>query len=308
MIGINETLKSEVYETLAQECFDQGLHLLAKKDTSGAILQFREALRLAPHHIEISIKLADVLANEKGMLKQAEEVLAKAYQQVPQNRTVKSKLAQVRKALSEETPDSSAKTDETDQADRIIRNILANQSAEEINRTCPSCYLVNATNETICRRCLTPLSIERLAKIYNVRSQDTRAKQLQIRDIGIIIIIIVTGLLSVGKKQQDTTIEINPLMPESQGKLDTASPGFYWYSTDNNVHYLLEIDKNGQPLIERYSRSTFYILNEDDLKKLSVGEFYKWRVVPISPKQEEVKYRSPDIDFQVINSQKLKLP
>jgi hypothetical protein len=254
---------------LAKIAFCDGETLLASGDVEGAIPQFREAINFDDQNDHYYYQLAMALARRNDSRAEAIEMLQKAITLNPDKAEYLEKLEQLQKNVPEKAV-----------------------AIEEINNLNTKVKIVPTQYKRTRTRSVKQLLTKRSEQV---------GKLVGFKLTAIIILVLLSAsiLLSISWSYKNSRIEITPLWPKDQAALNPSQIEFRWLSSTESVDYLLQLETNGEKVIERYTREKMYTLTREELGLIKPNYHYRWRVIPVSPKRQPVDYKTVDREFKV---------
>lgn len=299
-------------ETLAEMSFIEAEESLERGDRNSAINALNEAIKNFPENSVYYLKLADVLAETSKP--EAINILNQALKQVSDNSEIIAKLAELQpkpKPKSTSTPNTASKpsplpskteplpikTKVKDDSEVILSSPDNNLSNSKVS--CPGCKQLNDIKQLKCQRCTRPLSRINRLKAKSKESVSNLSNRLKTRDIIILVGIVIITLISFPVAQKQTTLIVKSIHPNDQGVLFKEQPEFQWDVDMENIGFLLVVEKDGKPIVERFTSNSFYTLSYEEIERLETGELYTWKVIPLSPKRVPLNYKSKVSDFRV---------
>lgn len=308
-----KNLKSQtgrLKETLAEMSFIEAEESLERGDRISAIDALNEAIKNFPENYVYYLKLANILAeNSKS---EAIELLKQALDKVSDNSEITAKLAELQPkpkpkptlSTSNKPVNSSGdikslptKAKVKDDSEVILSSPDDNLSTNKV--ACPACKQLNDIKQVKCQRCTRPLSRVNRIKAKSIESVSNLSNHLKTRDIIILIGIMVITLVSFPIAHKQTALAVKILQPNDQGVLFKEQPEFQWDVDMENLGFLLVVEKDGKPIVERFTNNSFYTLSYEEIERLETGELYTWKVIPLSPKRVPLNYKSKVSDFRV---------
>lgn len=117
--------------------------------------------------------------------------------------------------------------------------------------------------------------------------------------IAIVISSIVISLVAIFYQSQ--TVVLTPISlsyPTDQAKLNTNQLEFEWKSTGSK--FLFQIESLGKVIVSVYTEETRYKLTPEQVKLFKLKTDYKWRVVPVDFKGQELPSKIQERWFEVV--------
>ncbi|MFY9223367.1 MAG: hypothetical protein WAQ98_11905 [Blastocatellia bacterium] len=117
--------------------------------------------------------------------------------------------------------------------------------------------------------------------------------------IAIVISSIVISLVAIFYQSQ--TVVLTPVSlsyPTDQAKLNTNQLEFEWKSTGSK--FLFQIESLGKVIVSVYTEETRYKLTPEQVKLFKLKTDYKWRVVPVDFKGQELPSKVQERWFEVV--------
>lgn len=117
--------------------------------------------------------------------------------------------------------------------------------------------------------------------------------------IAIVISSIVISLVAIFYQSQ--TVVLTPVSlsyPTDQAKLNTNQLEFEWKSTGSK--FLFQIESLGKVIVSVYTEETRYKLTSEQVKLFKLKTDYKWRVVPVDFKGQELPSKIQERWFEVV--------
>lgn len=117
--------------------------------------------------------------------------------------------------------------------------------------------------------------------------------------IAIVISSIVISLVAIFYQSQ--TVVLTPISlsyPTDQAKLNTNQLEFEWKSTGSK--FLFQIESLGKVIVNVYTEETRYKLTSEQVKLFKLKTDYKWRVVPVDFKGQELPSKIQERWFEVV--------
>jgi hypothetical protein len=120
----------------------------------------------------------------------------------------------------------------------------------------------------------------------------------------LILILLPLGIFwGLNRSYKETIIETSPISPDAQSKLTQNQLYFCWNSNSDKVDYLFQIEQDGKPVLERYTKEKFYLVSQEDSVLLRKNVYSTWRAIPISPKREPLKYKTYESQFMITDKE-----
>ena len=117
--------------------------------------------------------------------------------------------------------------------------------------------------------------------------------------IAIVISSIVISLVAIFYQSQTVVLTLVSLSyPTDQAKLNTNQLEFEWKSTGSK--FLFQIESLGKVIVSVYTEETRYKLTLEQVKLFKLKTDYKWRVVPVDFKGQELPSKVQERWFEVV--------
>jgi tetratricopeptide (TPR) repeat protein len=130
-----------------------------------------------------------------------------------------------------------------------------------------------------------------------ISSKKTRTSRRSF--IATVISLVVISLVAIFYQSQ--TVVLTPVKlsyPTDQAKLNTNQLEFEWQSMGNK--FLFQIESLGKVIVSVYTEETRYKLTDQEIKLFKLKTDYKWRVVPVDFKGQELPSKVQERWFEVI--------
>lgn len=117
--------------------------------------------------------------------------------------------------------------------------------------------------------------------------------------IATVISLVVISLVAIFYQSQ--TVVLTPVKlsyPTDQAKLNTNQLEFEWQSMGNK--FLFQIESLGKVIVSVYTEETRYKLTDQEIKRFKLKTNYKWRVVPVDFKGQELPSKVQEQWFEVV--------
>lgn len=117
--------------------------------------------------------------------------------------------------------------------------------------------------------------------------------------IATVISLVVISLVAI--LYQSQTVVLTPVKlsyPTDQAKLNTNQLEFEWQSMGNK--FLFQVESLGKVIVSVYTEETRYKLTDQEIKRFKLKTDYKWRVVPVDFKGQELPSKVQERWFEVI--------
>jgi TPR repeat len=290
-----------VKKALAEISFIEANETLEKGDIQSAIAKYKEAISYSENNADYYLKLVDAFNKDSKYKSELDVLLKDVTRKFPDNGEVKAKLAQLNPLPKQEAKKTSKPNDNkkgTETSSKLLEHSKEQKHTEKITKSLKSNAKSNANVDS-------NIDNSRMRKLKNnvyVFTEGTKKQNtyVQVITVAFLILLPIAILFGLNRSYKETIIETIPVAPESQSNLLVNQLYFCWTSNTDKTDYLLQIEQEGKPVLERYTREKFYSLSQEDAKSIKKNVYCTWRAIPISPKREPLKYKSSDGQFMVV--------
>ncbi len=293
-----------VKKALAEISFIEANETLEKGDLPSAITKYKEAIGYFPDNTDYYLKLVESFKKDIKYKLELDVLLKDIARKFPDNSEIKEKLEELNPLPKQEIKPL-AKTI------NYNKNSWANtkplEDNKETNLKKPTEKLAKAPkiNTSNISNAKTPANNSQTKKLKNnvyIFTEETKKQKRYVQVITLLFLIALPiGIfLGLNKSYKETIIETVPIAPESQSNLALNQLYFCWASNTDKADYLLQIEQEGNVVLERYTKEKFYLVSQEEAQVIKKNTYCTWRAIPISPKRESLNYRTIEGQFMLI--------
>lgn len=303
-----------VKKALAEISFIEAGETLEKGDIQSAIAKYKEAISYISDNPSYYLKLVDIFAKDSKYKTELDALLKDLSKKFPNNDEVKSRITEL--APTKQGVKHTTKISGNDKNTSLIgTNSLENSKEKETNKSThlskshvkfdrksdkkSDTKIDSKTDSTPKAAKMVRLRNNMYILTEGVKKQNPYAKAITILFLILMPIGVFWGL---NESYKETIIETIPISPDSQSSLVESELYFCWASSTNKVDYLFQVEQEGKPVLERYTRENFYLVSKEDAKLIKKNIYSTWRAIPISPKRETLKYKTNEAQFIITNN------
>ena len=290
-----------VKKALAEISFIEANETLEKGDLQSAIAKYKEAISYFPNDAGYYLRLIDVFNKDPKYKTELDLLLKEIAEKFPNDAKVKSKLEELNPQLKTKPIDKSINNNEMgkDAIAKLLRNIDESEPTKNLTQSLRS----NARTEITISKPTNKVSrVKKLKNNVYVLAEGAKKQKPYIQVITAIFLIVlpIAILFGLNRTYKETIIETIPVAPEAQSNLAINQLYFCWTSNTDKTDYLLQIEQEGKPVLERYTREKFYLVSQEDAESIKENVYCTWRAIPISPKRESLKYKTIEGQFMLV--------
>lgn len=214
---------------------------------------------------------------------------------------IKEWLAETEEQVTQGKSAKSRVTTKLDMDVADIKEMLADVSSIEETPEALVTPPKVATQST--RRKLASGKTAALARVKKASQSAEKAgllpAKLKLRDRIILsgFLVLVVWILTYVLRSGPNKVEVKLVIPQDQAVVSRQVLAMDWRAVGDQFRF--QIEENGQKVIERITKETHYTFRPDELELFKPEHRYRWRVIPLNYRGEELPYIVTDFQFKI---------
>ena len=296
-----------VKKALAEISFIEANETLEKGDLQSAITKYKEAISYCSDDAGYYLKLIEALSKDNKYKQELDALLKDAARRFPDNSEVKAKLAELNLSSKQEAKKQTKSVNNSAPTTKTLETSREQNSTEKSIKSSKLNAKSNINSTTNADANANNSRMKKLKNNVYVVTEGAKKQKPYIQVITAIFLIVlpIAILFGLNRTYKETIIETIPVAPEAQSNLAINQLYFCWTSNTDKTDYLLQIEQEGKPVLERYTREKFYLVSQEDAESIKKNIYCTWRAIPISPKRESLKYKTIEGQFMVVEKSAL---